>query len=157
MEPGPTHPILALRRDDTETVCRVLDLTPVRDRSNDLPGAWRNRVRAELLPLAADIAERDVVAIIARTASLLRDDEVFLDELAAEIDPCDARAVAAAHPVLARRALRRWLTEDGYPPDVAAIDRVIAIAHGRGTACELPGGRRVERSRQHLRIVAPER
>ncbi len=157
MEAGPLHPILALRRADTVSVCGMLDLTPVRDRSNDVLDTWRNRVRGELLPLAAEIAGRDVVPIMARTADLLREDEAFLDRLAAEIDPCDARAVAAAHPVLARRALRRWLTEDGYPPDAAAIERVLAVAHGHGTACELPGGRRIERSHQHFRIVAPER
>jgi tRNA(Ile)-lysidine synthase len=55
--------------------------------------------------------------------------------------------------VIARRALRRWLSEDGYPPDAAAIDRVLAVARGDATACELTGGRRVERSHQVLRVV----
>ena len=157
MQPGSRHPILALRRSETEAICAQLGIRPVRDRSNDDPVQWRNRVRAELLPLGSDIAGRDLVPILERTAELLRHDNAFLDDLAAEIDPTDARAIAAAHPVLARRALRRWLTEAGYPPDAAAIERVLAVAAGEGTACELPGGRRVERSRQQFRIVAPER
>ena len=74
--------------------------------------------------------------------------------------PCkaktDARAVADADPVVARRALRAWLAADGYPPDTAAIDRVLAVARGEVTACEIPGGRRVERSNQRFRIVAPD-
>jgi tRNA(Ile)-lysidine synthase len=155
MEPGETHPILALRRADTEAVCRELDIEPVRDRSNDEVAVWRNRVRGELLPLAADIAGRDVTPILSRSSDLLRAESAFLDELALEIDPTDARAVSAAHPVLARRALRRWLTVDGYPPDAAGIERVIAVAHGHGIACELAGGRRVERSGQRFRIVEP--
>jgi tRNA(Ile)-lysidine synthase len=157
MRPGPTHPILDLRRHETEAVCVELGIEPVRDPSNVESGMWRNRVRAELLPLANDISGRDVTPILQRTADLMRADDDFLEALAAEIDPTDARAVAAAHPVLARRALRRWLAEDGYPPDAAAIERVLAIARGDAIACELPGGRRVARSGQHFRIVPPER
>ena len=155
--PGPAHPLLALRRTDTRAVCAQIGVEPVTDPSNVDPGMWRNRVRHELLPLMADIARRDVAPILARTSDLLRDDDRVLDALAAELDPTDARAVAAADPAIARRALRRWLTESGYPPDAAAIDRVLDVAHGRAVACELPGGRRVERSQQAFHIVPPER
>ena len=33
-------------------------------------------------------------------------------------------------PALARRVLRRWLLADGYPPDAATLDRVLAVAVG---------------------------
>lgn len=156
IEPGARHPILALRRADTEAVCAGLGIRPVRDPSNvDWP-TWRNRIRHELLPLAADIAARDVTPILARTADLLRDDNELLDELAAAIDPTDARAVAAASPPLARRALRRWLTVDGYPPDAASIERVMAVARGEAEACEIEGGRRVARSGQRFSIILHE-
>lgn len=153
MTPGVTKPLLALRRADTEAVCSAVAIEPLRDPMNDDPTLWRNRVRNELLPLLADIAGRDVAPIVARTADLLRDDDRLLDALADGIDPTDARAIAAADPAVARRALRRWLTADGYPPDAAAIERVLAVARGEATACELPGGRRVERSRQRFAIV----
>jgi tRNA(Ile)-lysidine synthase len=157
MRQGPNHPILALRRAETEAVCAALEIEPNHDRSNDTDDAWRNRIRRELLPLATDITDRDVTPILGRTASILQGESDFLDELAMLIDPTDAKAIAAAHPVLARRALRTWLTESGYPPDSASIERVLAVANGHATACELPGGRRVERSQQHFRIVAAER
>lgn len=153
IEPGPLHPLLGIRRADTEAVCSVLEIEAVRDTSNEDSMLWRSRVRHEVVPLASAIAGRDVAPILARTAGLLREDDRLLDELAAGIDPADARELARAHPVLARRALRRWLAEDGYPPDAAAIERVLDVAHGRATACELPGGRRLERSRQRFRIV----
>ena len=38
----------------------------------------------------------------------MADDSDVLDALAKEIDPTDAKAVAAAPVVLARRAVRRW-------------------------------------------------
>ena len=157
MASGARHPLLAIRRTETQAVCRDLGIEPVIDPSNTDPSMWRNRVRHELVPLMADIADRDVTPILARTADLLRDDDRVLDGLADEIDPTDARAVAAADPAVARRALRRWLAESGYPPDAAAIDRVLDVAHGRAVACELPGGRRIERSKQAFHIVPQER
>ncbi|NNE10897.1 MAG: tRNA lysidine(34) synthetase TilS [Ilumatobacter sp.] len=153
MTPGHRHPLLALRRTETHAVCRQLDLDPVHDPSNDTPDGWRNRVRSELLPLAADIAGRDLVPILVRSADLLRSESDLLDAFAAELDPTDAVALAAAPAPLARRALRRWLTEGGYPPDADAVDRVLAVVEGSARACELPGGRRVERSAQRLRLV----
>ncbi len=75
MTPGPTRPILALRRAETEAVCAELGLSPVRDSSNDVRDVWRNRIRHELLPLATDIAARDLTPILTRTADLLRDDD----------------------------------------------------------------------------------
>jgi tRNA(Ile)-lysidine synthase len=106
-----------------------------------------------LLPLADEIAGRDVTPILARTATLLRDDGALLDQLAEAVDATDALAVADAPAAIARRAIRRWLTVDGYPPDAASIERVIAIARGEAVACELSDGRRIERSNQRFRIV----
>ena len=155
MRPGTTHPILALRRAETAEVCRSLGIIVVHDASNNRGDVWRNRIRADVLPLLTDIAGRDLVPILERTAGLLRDDSDHLDLLASGIDPTDALEVARAPVVLARRSIRRWLTLDGYPPDAAAVERVLEVARGADVACELPGGRRVERSGQRLRIVEP--
>ena len=150
MRPGPTHPILGLRRNETRSVCSTLGLRPVSDPSNDDRRFRRNRVRHELMVLLDDIAERDVGALLARSADLLRADDDLLDELASSIDPTDAKAVTAAPAPLARRAVRRWLTVEGYPPDAAAIQRVLDVAAGRTDACEITGGRRITRSNQRL-------
>lgn len=151
--PGPDHPILALRRHETRALCRAMGLAPVEDPSNDDPVHRRNRVRHELLPLLDAIAERDVVAVLARQAPLLRDEAALLDGLAIAIDPTDARALAAAPFVLARRAVRRWLTTGcEHPPDAAAVERVLAVARGDMRATEVGGGRRVARTAQRLRL-----
>ncbi len=153
--PGPTHPLLALRRAETAAVCDLLGIDTVHDSSNDHLDVWRNRVRAEVMPVLADISDRDPTPILTRTADLLRQESALLEQLAESVDPTDARALTRASPVLARRALRRWLAEAGYAPDAASIDRVMAVAQGDAAACELPGGRRVERSHQRLRVVEP--
>lgn len=152
--PGPTHPLLALRRRDTAALCESLGLAVVVDESNDDRRFVRNRIRHEVLPLLDDVARRDVAALLARTAGVLRDDADLFERLAADLDPTDAAALGAADPALARRALRRWLTRDGYPPDYAAVTRAYAVATGRARACELPGGARLERRRGVLRVIA---
>lgn len=157
MEPGTTKPLLALRRAETRSVCDALELDVVADPSNSDPRFVRNRVRAELLPLLDDIAGRDVAALLARTADVLREDSGLLDRLAADIDPTDAKAVAAAEPALARRALRTFIGGDGYPPDVATLTRALDVARGVRRACDLGGGRRLERHQQRLQIVGEAR
>ena len=153
--PGPQHPILRLRRQETVALCDEVGISPVLDPTNADPSVWRNRVRHELLPLLNGIAERDVVPILSRTADVLRDDAEYLNELAAHIDPTDANALCEAHPVLAARALRQWLTFDGYPPSTAAIQRVLGVARGDAIACEIDGGIRIARKDRRLRIITP--
>ena len=147
------HPILALRRSETEAVCRAEALIPVADPTNADPAHRRNRVRHELLPLLAEIAQRDPVPILARQAALLRDDADALDAMAAALDPTDAPALAAAPPALARRAVRRWLTDgQAHPPDAATVERVLAVARNQAKAADVGQGRRVARTRNVLRL-----
>jgi tRNA(Ile)-lysidine synthase len=151
--PGRQRPILALRRHQTHALCAQLGLTPLTDPTNVDPAFRRNRVRHELLPLLDDIAERDVAAVLARQAALLTDEAAVLDDLAAALDPTDAKALAAAPPALARRAIRRLLTDgQDHPPDAAAVERVLAVARGEATACEVAPGRRVSRTRGRLSV-----
>jgi tRNA(Ile)-lysidine synthase len=154
MRPGPTKPILALRRSETAALCASLGVPVVHDPSNDDPAFRRNRVRAEVLPLLDDVAARDTSVLLARSAALLAEDEALLADLAADIDPTDARALAAAPGPLARRAVRRWLARDlpPYPPDRATTDRVLAVARGEARATDVGGGRRVRRSSGKLAI-----
>ncbi|HEX4904161.1 MAG TPA: tRNA lysidine(34) synthetase TilS [Acidimicrobiales bacterium] len=150
MRPGPTKPILALRRAETRSLCAARGLVPVEDPSNVDRVHRRNRMRLEVLPLLDDVAGRDVRALLARTASLLADDAALLDALAAEVDATDATALAAAPAALARRAVRHWLTVDGYPPDAAAVERVLAVARGEIRATEVAEGLRVQRTAGRL-------
>ena len=157
MRAGHTKPILALRRVETHQLCAERGLTPVVDPSNADPAWRRNRVRAEVLPLLDDVAGRDVVPLLARTAELAGVDLDLLDELAAGIDPTDGAALAAAPEALARRAVRRWLVgfAPPHPPDLATVERVLAVARGHAVATEVHGGVRVARTGGRLRTEGP--
>jgi tRNA(Ile)-lysidine synthase len=152
MRPGPRRPILGLRRAETVRLSEALGITTVEDLSNRDPIFLRNRVRHELLPVMNQLAGRDLVPVLTRQADLLRDDSDLLDELAAALDPTDAKQLSAAPLPLARRAVRRWLTTD-HPPDAATVERVLRVAGGQATGCDLGAGRRIERSHQRLQLL----
>lgn len=178
MEPGARHPLLGLRRAETEDVCLAMGVVPLRDPSNVSARHLRNRVRHQLLPLCAELSGRDPVPVLARQAALLRDEARHLDrEAEIEIpDPTDVRrvrAVAEEAMPLARRALRRWL-QDGvgsvvvpdpatdvvgvrHPPGSADVARVLAVACGDAVAAEVTGGIRVQRSQGRLSMRGPVR
>lgn len=148
------RPLRHLRRTETVALCAALGLEPVVDPSNDDPRFRRNRVRHQLLPLLDAVAERDVAPLLARQADLLRDDLALLDELAATLDPTDARGLSAAPPALARRAVRAWLRtgSEQHPPDAATVERVLAVARGEVVATDVGGGRAVRRRAGRLRL-----
>ena len=149
-----TKPILNLRRHETEALCAERKAQPFTDPTNTDPRFRRNRVRNELLPLMNNIAERDVVAIISNQTHIIQDDDDLLNELARNLDPTDARAIAVAPPALARRALRNWLKQelDGeqHPPSAVAVERVLGVARGEATATDVANGVSVRRSSQRL-------
>lgn len=157
IRPGRAHPLLRLRRAETAALCAAGGVEPVVDPTNTDPRHLRNRLRHDVLPLLADVAGRDVGALLARSAEVLRDDAELIDVLLApwreRIDPSDARALAAEPPV-GRRLLREWLTGDGYPPARATLERAWQVVTGAAIACDLDRGRRLERTDQRLRIVS---
>ena len=145
------HPLLRLRRCDTEAICERFGYQPIFDPSNKNPRFLRNRVRHEILPLMADVAQRDVAPLFVRAADLARDDRDLLDELASAIDPTDVKALNSAPVPLARRAIRQWL-RNGHPPDLAAVERVLEVARGNSLGTEIAGGKRIRRSKGKLHL-----
>ncbi|NLA36276.1 MAG: tRNA lysidine(34) synthetase TilS [Actinobacteria bacterium] len=154
------RPILGLRRAETVALCAALDLDTVDDPSNEDPRFTRNRIRRELLPLMADIAQRDVVPLLANAARLQRE---LLDEvgpLGDHLDPTDARALAAAGRTVAIAALHRWWCETtglAYTPDARATERMLEVARGEAPRHDVVAGWSLHRRDQRLRLEPPGR
>jgi tRNA(Ile)-lysidine synthase len=156
----PTKPLRALRREELHDFVRGEDISPVHDETNDDPAYRRNRVRHELIPLMNDIAERDVVPLLARQADVLFEDRAWLlligvDDAARDLDDADCRELSR----WPRARLRRWLRaklftldeqNDRHPPSAAEVDRALRVVVGDAVATELSGGRRLSRRGQRL-------
>jgi len=154
-----THPLLGLRRAETVALCAHLGVQPVQDPTNTDPRFRRNRVRHEVLPLLDDVAGRDVVPLLCRLAELAGEDSDLLDALATRIDPTDAAALAAAPRPVAVAAWRRWWQDQTscvHPPDRAATDRVLDVAAGAATSCDVVEGWRLCRTTGRLRLERPD-
>lgn len=149
------RPLLGLRRRETRSLCEDLGIEPVEDPSNDDPRFRRNRVRHELMPLLADVAERDVVPVLARQAELFEADDDLIASQAEGIDPADSSAVRKAPVPVARRLLRRWIaaeTGSAHPPDSGTVERALAVARHERRGTDLGGRFRLDRSGGVLRI-----
>ena len=159
----PTKPLRGVRRRDLHFYVIDSELAPRYDETNDSRDFRRNRVRHELLPVMNDVAERDVVPLLARQARVLHEDRRWLDELSrvdadASLDSVDCRELTR-WPVT---RLTRWLrvrlatlTPEGetYPPSADEVARAVAVVRGEVVACELSGARRLSRSGQRLTLV----
>jgi tRNA(Ile)-lysidine synthase len=77
------RPLLEVKREETSEYCRRHRLRPRLDISNLSLSPLRNRIRHQLLPLLEDYNPQIVDALV-RTAHIVGDDLLLLDELAAQ-------------------------------------------------------------------------
>jgi tRNA(Ile)-lysidine synthase len=158
----PTKPLRDVRRAALREFVDASGFVALHDETNDSPAFRRNRVRHELLPMMRDVAERDIVPLLARQAALMYDERVWLDELSLADD---ALTLATADCRILREwplaRLRRWLRVelrtvdqgDGHhPPSADEVERAIQVVHGNVVATELSASRRLARRDQHLTL-----
>jgi len=157
MRDGPTHPLLALRRSDTEGLCRSLGLITVEDPTNASAVHRRNRVRNEVIGLLGDVAERDPVPQLCRLAAHQRELADLLDAQAGQVDISAPSALAELPRPVAVAALRRWWREATgleHPPDHRALERMLAVADPGGPpGADVVAGWRVARTAGRIRLV----
>ncbi|MET1038753.1 MAG: tRNA lysidine(34) synthetase TilS [Aeromicrobium sp.] len=140
------RPFLALRRTDTERICRAHELDWWTDPHNSDPAFRRVRVRTEIMPLLEDVLGGGAAEALARTADQVRADSAHLDLLAARVDDVlDVPTLAELPGVLRSRVLRRAALAAGADPaalsagHLAELDRLVTDWHGQ-QRIELPGG-----------------
>jgi tRNA(Ile)-lysidine synthase len=158
----PTKPLVRLRRSDVAALVAETGLEARHDESNDDLSFRRNRVRHQLMPLLSDVADRDVVPLLARQAEVIFDDREWLnvlvnDDALLPLDKADCRELRQ----WPRARLRRWLRlrlcvldelGDQHPPSSAEIERALRVVDGHVVAAELEGGRRLSRRAQRLTL-----
>jgi tRNA(Ile)-lysidine synthase len=156
------RPLLDVSREQTRRACADQGLTPWEDPHNTDPSFARSRVRAALA-LLGDLLGPGVVENLARTARLVAQDAVALDEMADSAawpltDPdggLHVVALGALPAALRTRVLRGFALRIGAPGGalssrhIDALDALVVGWHGQG-AVALPGGYRVVRDRDRL-------
>ena len=157
------RPLLACSKVDILSACDELGLSFVTDSSNQDTAYARNLLRAKVLPVLADIhAHPEQQAL--RTSLSLHEDEQLLTSLADELltrslrdEALDRATVAAAHPALAKRALRQWAQNaSGQSVEFCHVEALHSLCLPGATSKEisLPGGV-VYAERECLRFVPP--
>jgi tRNA(Ile)-lysidine synthase len=155
----PTKPLAGVRRAELHAFVGESGFEPIIDPSNADLTYRRNEVRHKLLPHMNEVAQRDVVPILYRQATVLFEEREWLDLLfpedtALSLEQADCRELRD----WPRARLRRWLrlqlaTGDSFnkvPPTLDEVDRAIEVIQGEFTATELSGGRRLARKDQAL-------
>lgn len=171
------RPLLSwARRRDTESFCRLRGVDFLTDEMNSDEKFARVRVRRQLLPLMQTFNPK-LVEGLTRTAELLREDSLALDqgasrllELSIEPDSGTAKGkkmgtflrldlLCLAPAALRRRALRLWIGR--CRGDLKRLERVHIVAleglllgDRGGRVIELPGGARVSRKLGLLQYVS---
>ena len=159
------RPLLSwAKRFDTEKLCRQRSIDFRLDQMNADRKFARVRVRQDLLPLMKTFNPR-VVESLARTAEILREDDVALEVAAARLlerslngqsegkkeHALRADLLKNARPALRRRALRLWLAscrgdlrrlEHAH---ILALEKLL-LSTRSGRVIELPGGGKILRS-----------
>jgi tRNA(Ile)-lysidine synthase len=161
MVDDPTKPILSLRRRDVAALVREAGIEPRIDSTNEDTSLRRNDIRARLVPLLADLAERDIVPVLARQATVIAEDRAWLDQLTDTdtrvLEEINCRELQSWPTAKLRRWLRRELRRDDadgwHAPSADEIARASRVVLGEVVATDLAGGRHLRRSGQHLSLA----
>ncbi|MET9295755.1 tRNA lysidine(34) synthetase TilS [Streptomyces sp. NPDC003077] len=158
------RPFLELDRQTARKACLIQSLPVWDDPHNADPVYTRSRLRHEGLPALEKALGKGVVAALARTAQLSRDDADALDAWADAAEPTvfddrgalDVTALYALPRAVRRRVLRRAVIRAGAPAGslfarhIEEVDRLITAWRGQ-RAINLPG--RVGVRRQGGKLV----
>lgn len=152
------RPLLTISRQEIEVYCAEHKLFPRLDASNAQADYLRNRIRLELLPQLAREYNPAIWANLAQLATVAREDDALLDQLAREAYArcsvndkailLDGARLLAEPPALARRIVRlaaRAVLGPEADLGLPAVSRVLeAAGRTEGThLLDLPGGLRL--------------
>jgi len=153
------RPLLTVRRRELVRWLESRGLRWREDASNSKPIAVRNRIRNEVIPLLAEISNRDPVAALGRMLDDWREQEeitAWAVGEAAVIDPQGRLHLPEWRklpPAMRCAVMADFLKSREVIPERAILERAIEMTDvNQPAAINLTGGRRLRRSSQRLWI-----
>ena len=157
------RPMLDVTRAQVEEFLSENYIRHMEDSSNSGDAYLRNRLRHHVMPLLR--RENPSIATgLSAAAQRIRADAQLLDDLAADLDPRDVPALREAPGPLRRRALERFLRENGFPePSASHLEQAEAVVFSTNPSARVTlGGVTLRRNYDALtvereQIVLPTR
>ena len=158
------RPLLVITREQTESACSELNITPWLDPHNVDKQFARVRVRNVVMPNLEENIGPGISDALARSANLLRDDADALDQWAEkematlDLSDLECETLAALPRAIRTRILRHAIYAAGAPPGslsaehVSAVEALVTAWSGQGPA-HLPGGVKVSRLSGRLSLL----
>lgn len=156
------RPLLSVTREQVTAFLRAENIAWVEDSTNAEEFCARNRLRRRVLPELRALSPQ-LSGHLSTQSRLLREEDAYLDELAAallrEEDGVFACApLREAPPVLQRRALRlmtrRVLPQDVSYAHISALQALL-VSPDPSAQCDLPGGFIARRRYDGLELTRP--
>lgn len=154
------RPLLPIRREHTVGTCAELGVAAWNDPHNADVAFRRVAIRRRVLPLLDEIVGGDASAPLMQAAELIREDEDYLQQLAAlphesgaTPEPPSLDIAALGPRPLARRAIAEFLHRHGAQVTARTLAASIALIddwHGQGAVSV---GNRLELARQTGKLV----
>ena len=154
------RPLLPIRREHTVGTCAELGVAAWNDSHNADVAFRRVAIRRRVLPLLDEIVGGDASAPLMQAAELIREDEDYLQQLAAlphesgaTPEPPSLDIAALGPRPLARRAIAEFLHRHGAQVTARTLAASIALIddwHGQGAVSV---GNRLELARQTGKLV----
>ncbi|MCT1818152.1 tRNA lysidine(34) synthetase TilS [Corynebacterium propinquum] len=154
------RPLLPIRREHTVGACTELGVAAWNDPHNADVAFRRVAIRRRVLPLLDEIVGGDASAPLMQAAELIREDEDYLQQLAAlphetgaTPEPPSLDIAALGPRPLARRAIAEFLHRHGAQVTARTLAASIALIddwHGQGAVSV---GNRLELARQTGKLV----
>jgi tRNA(Ile)-lysidine synthase len=140
------RPLLGVWRSGIDGYCQEHRLKFREDVTNEELRARRNRMRHQIIPYLEKVFGRNVRATIWRAATVLAEEEDFLETLTppglTKGEELNVAQLRLLPPALQRRAIRNWLTERSVPNlGFALVDAVRGLlVEGAPARLNLPRG-----------------
>ncbi|SKA95447.1 tRNA(Ile)-lysidine synthase [Caloramator quimbayensis] len=107
------RPIIECSREEIEEYCKVNNLNPIVDSTNEESIYIRNRIRLEVIPYIKNYFNSNIVESLYRSSEIIRDEENFIKNEAIKCieviklrDGYDAKKFNCLHTAIKRRILR---------------------------------------------------